>query len=386
MEKNNSTDELLGGFKAIFDNDFIPNEEKVNDDVIIEDVAEDIDEDDLPKNKKIKEPIEDEEEENEIEDEIEEEDEPIIESKSKTKTKTEVNKTEEINESNETDENEVNVVTSLFDAIAEQLGWEVDEETENKPTDAESIVKYFQKVIEEESVPTYANDEVKALDGFVRNGGNLKDFYKLESDFDIETADIEDEDVQKRIVSDYLREKGLNDKQIERKLTKYEDAGILEDEAEDALEALKEIKEQKKEELLETQKNAAEEAKNRQQAFYSNVVNEIQGMKDVRGIKIPENDKRLLLEYIFKPDATGVTKYQKDYAKNVKNLIESAYFTMKGDVLLSAAKSEGTKNAIKNFKNSLRTTPVTKTRKINSDTSKSSIWDTVAQQLTTKNN
>lgn len=387
METNNSADELLGGFKAIFDNDFTPSEENKIEDELLVDAAEDIDDNEIPvtKGKKIKESIEDTEDEEEDEEEDDNTDEEVIEPKSKKKP--EVNNTKQVEEDNdnEVDENESNVVVGLFDAIAEQLGWEIDDETE-KPTDAESIVKYFQKVIEEESVPTYANEEVKALDEFVRNGGKLQDFYKLESDFDIETADIEDEDVQKRIVSDYLREKGLNDKQIERKLTKYEDAGILEDEAEDALEALKEIKEQKKEELLETQKKTAEEAKNRQQAFYTNVVNEIQGMKDVRGIKIPENDKKSLLEYIFKPDATGMTKYQKDYAKNVKNLIESAYFTMKGDVLLSAAKSEGTKSAIKNFKNSLRTAPVTKTRKITSDMGKTSIWDTVAQQLTTKNN
>ena len=54
-------------------------------------------------------------------------------------------------------------------------------------------------------------------------------------------------------------------------------------------------------------------------------------MDSIYGIEIPEKDKRALLEYIFKPDAEGVTKYQKDYAKSLKNLITSAYFTMKGD-------------------------------------------------------
>ena len=382
MEKNDSTEELLGGFKAIFDNDFTPNKDVEEDETVTLAAAEDIDEDEIPVNKNKKVDVTEEESEEDDNDDDEEET-TVVETKSKVRSEKKVDVTPETEDDDDTNENESNVVSGLFDAIADQLGWELDDETE-KPTDAESIVKYFQKVIEEESVPTYANDEVKALDEFVRNGGKLQDFYKVESDFNIETADLEDEDTQKRIVSDYLREKGLNDKQIERKVTKYEDAGILEDEAEDALEALREIKEQKKEELLETQKKTATEANNRQQAFYSNVVNEIQGMKDVRGIKIPENDKKSLLEYIFKPDATGMTKYQKDYAKNVKNLIESAYFTMKGDVLLSAAKSEGTKDAIKNFKNSLRTAPVTKTRKITSDTGKSSIWDTVAQQLTTK--
>lgn len=380
--EDNSKKGLLGGFEAIFNDDFTPSEDKEDSNAkVIEDAAEDFDDDELPnKNKHSKEV-----EEEEIEDD-EEEDEEIIEptkTKSKKEPRVKEPEIEDTEEEDGDDEVETTAVSSLFDSIAEQLGWELGED-EEKPKDAESIVKYFQDVIEESSIPTYANEEVKALDEFVRNGGNLKDFYKIGSELDIETADIEDEEIQKKVVGDYLREKGLNEKQIERKLIKYEDAGILEDEANDALEALREIEVQKKEQLLEDQRNASEASQKKQQAFYSNVVEEINGMKDVRGIKIPDNDKKTLLEYIFKPDANGVTKYQKEYAKSVKNLIESAYFTMKGDALLSAAKNEGNKSAIKNFKESLRTAPVGKTRKVISDTGKTSIWDTVAQQLTTK--
>lgn len=380
--EDNSKKGLLGGFEAIFNDDFTPSEDKEDSNAkVIEDAAEDFDDDELPnKNKHSKEV-----EEEDIEDD-EEEDEEIIEptkTKSKKEPRVKEPEIEDTEEEDGDDEVETTAVSSLFDSIAEQLGWELGED-EEKPKDAESIVKYFQDVIEESSIPTYANEEVKALDEFVRNGGNLKDFYKIGSELDIETADIEDEEIQKKVVGDYLREKGLNEKQIERKLIKYEDAGILEDEANDALEALREIEVQKKEQLLEDQRNASEASQKKQQAFYSNVVEEINGMKDVRGIKIPDNDKKTLLEYIFKPDANGVTKYQKEYAKSVKNLIESAYFTMKGDALLSAAKNEGNKSAIKNFKESLRTAPVGKTRKVISDTGKTSIWDTVAQQLTTK--
>lgn len=380
--EDNSKKGLLGGFEAIFNDDFTPSEDKEDiDSKVIEDAAEEFDEDELPNKKKESKEIEviNDDDDDDLEEDIEDT-KPV---KSKKESRVKEPEIDEINNDEDDNEVEATAVSSLFDSIAEQLGWELGDD-EEKPKDAESIVKYFQDVIEESSVPTYANDEVKALDEFVRNGGNLKDFYKINSELDIDTADIEDEDVQKKVVGDYLREKGLNDKQIERKLIKYEDAGILEDEANDALEALREIKEQKKEQLLEDQRNASEASQKKQQEFYTNVVEEINGMKDVRGIKIPDNDKKTLLEYIFKPDANGVTKYQKEYAKSVKNLIESAYFTMKGDALLSAAKNEGNKSAIKNFKESLRTAPVSKTRKVISDTGKTSIWDTVAQQLTTK--
>lgn len=97
---------------------------------------------------------------------------------------------------------------------------------------------------------------------------------------------------------------------------------------------IKEIKEQKKQQLLKDQENQAKAAAKRQQEYFNSVVNEIKGMDDIRGIKIPEKDKKALLEYIFKPDAEGKTQYQKDWSKSVKNLLESAYFTMKGDTLL----------------------------------------------------
>lgn len=66
-------------------------------------------------------------------------------------------------------------------------------------------------------------------------------------------------------------------------------------------------------------------------------------MDSIYGIDIPEKDKKALLEYIFKPDADGITRYQKDYAKSLKNLITSAYFTMKGDTLIDIAKKKGKK-------------------------------------------
>jgi hypothetical protein len=56
-------------------------------------------------------------------------------------------------------------------------------------------------------------------------------------------------------------------------------------------------------------------------------------------------EKRELLDYIFKPEADGRTKYQKDYAKDYKNLIESAYFTMRGDSLLSKVANKATSQA-----------------------------------------
>lgn len=336
-----------------------------------------------------------EEEEDDVDDKGEEDDD--IETNEPSKTKKSSKKTTKTDKDNDTvdekgEEDNIDsddgttseeLIVNFFDSLSEQLGWS-DVEDEDKPKTAEDLIEYFKDVIEENSVPQYASEEVEKLDEFVRNGGNLKDYFSIDADIDLDNIEVEDNEInQKLVIKEFLKEKGLSAKLIDKKITKYEDAGILEDEAVDALEALKDIKAERKEKLLEEQQKSAREAQKQQQTFFNNVVSEIKGMDSIYGIEIPEKDKRALLEYIFKPDAEGVTKYQKDYAKSLKNLITSAYFTMKGDSLITIAKQKGKKDALDNFKNSLRGSGVTKkSRKqvINND-STSTIWDTFARQL-----
>lgn len=311
--------------------------------------------------------------------------------KSKPEDNEEEEEEEEDNEPNNDPDNDIdnnqgedienNAVTSFFEALSDKMGWELDED-EEIPQTPEELVEYFKDVIEENSVPQYASEEVEALDNFVKNGGNLRDYFQIDGDLDLEEINIEDSEVnQKLVIKEFLKEKGFNAKQIEKKLTKYEEAGLLEDEATDALEALRDIKEQKKQELLEAQEKRAKELKKRQQEQFNTVVSELKGMDNIRGIKIPQKDKQALLEYIFKPTADGKTQYQKDYSKSVKNLLESAYFTMKGDTLLKAAKSEGSNAAINKFKNSLNRTGVSRKTKRQDNTSTESMWDSFARQL-----
>lgn len=338
------------------------------------------------KNKKTEE-IEEEEEEEETEDIEEEEVEESKKSKkaSKKKDKEEIEEEEteeEIEEESEEDEVESKQVSALFDAIAEELEWDFDEEDEEeKPKTVEELVKYFKEVIEEQSTPEYASEDVAKLDEFVRNGGKLEDYFSITPDIDVDNVDIENENEQKIVLRELLARKGYSDKQIAKKIERFEDAGVLEDEARDAVEELQEIVAKEKEELLEQQRIKKEEMVQRQQKFFADVVGEIKSLDNIRGIKIPAKDKKELLAYIFKADASGKTQYQKDYSKSVKNLIESAYFTMRGDTLLDAAKKQGTSSAIKNLKNSLRSTGVSKgTKRINTSSS-NSIFSRAVQLL-----
>lgn len=383
----------LGGFEAVLDS-FIPNpdggfrnsnvDENIN---VNADEFESLDDEELEDIKKnnieVKNNKENPVEEDTEEEEIEEED---IEDKPKRKPgrprKEETIEEETEEEEEVEDNNEENVVTNFFDAVAEKLNWEF-EEGEDKPKNVDELINYFQNVIEENSKPEYSSEEVEALDNFVKQGGDLKKYLTIDADLDLDDIDIEDEANQKLVVKQLLKEKGFSTKKIDKLVSRYEEAGLLEDEAQDALEDLKEIKEEKKKQLLEDQKKAYQIQLQRQQQFYDNVVSEIKGLKNIRGITVPEKDKKVLMDYILKPDTDGKTKYQKDYAKGgVKNLIESAYFTMNADKLIEAAKREGNNSAIDKFRRSLKSSSITtKSRKQATGSDDDPIWFSAARQL-----
>lgn len=383
----------LGGFEAVLDS-FIPNpdggfrnsniDENVNVDAdefesLDDEELEDIKKNNIEVNNKKENPVEEGTEEEEIE-------EGDIEDKPKRKPgrprKEETIEEEAEEEEEIEDNNEENVVTNFFDAMAEKLNWEF-EEDEDKPKSVDELINYFQNVIEENSKPEYSSEEVEALDNFVKQGGDLKKYLTIDAELDLDDIDIEDETNQKLVVKQLLKEKGFSTKKIDKLVSRYEEAGLLEDEAQDALEDLKEIKEERKKQLLEDQKKAYREQLQRQQQFYDNVVSEIKGLKNIRGITVPEKDKKVLMDYILKPDTDGKTKYQKDYAKGgVKNLIESAYFTMNADKLIEAAKREGNNSAIDKFRRSLKSSSITtKSRKQATGSDDDPIWFSAARQL-----
>jgi len=272
------------------------------------------------------------------------------------------------------EDGEATFVTEMFDAFAEKYEWDMDDD-EEKPKTVEDFMDYIQSVVEDNSIPQYASEEVQKIDEFIRNGGKLSDYLQSTSDVDLDNIDLSDEESQKSVVRALLKRQGLNDTQITRKISKYEDAGILDDEADEALEFLKKNIEKDKEQLLVEQKKFKEQQEVEQKKFYENVVDTVKALKDIRGISIPEKDKKELLEYIFKPTKSGRTKYQEDYMSNISNLIESAYFTKNGDKLIGSAKKQGEKTAVERFKQKLKSSSTVTSKQSISGSSGKALWE-----------
>lgn len=282
-------------------------------------------------------------------------------------------------EPDQVDPAEATQIGAFFDAFAEELGWDVDDN--DRPNSVSGLVDYIGAMIEQNSTPQYADERIAQLDAYVKNGGNFEDFYqRQQQSMSYDNMDLEDESNQKAVVREYLRFQGYDDNQINRKIERYEDGDMLEDEASDAIQRLQMIQQQQ----LAEQQRQQEEARQAQEAqareFMNNLTNSINTLDNIRGISIPKADRKELFDYITRVDADGLTRYQKDFNSNmVNNLIESAYFTMKGDTLLGEAKSSGRTSAANKLRTMLRHTSTNHSRYNVDDTKQRSVVDMASQ-------
>lgn len=252
---------------------------------------------------------------------------------------------------------EAEQVGLLFDEIGSRLGWNMADIDENdRPLNVEQLAQYFTDVVTQNSVPEYADERIQALDEYVKNGGKFEDFYSRQQQaLTLDNINLEDESNQKAVVREFMQRAGYTDEQINRKITRYEDSDVLYDEAEDALDRLKQIRQQEVEEATRQQEELAKQQEQQSREFFNSVSNEINNLTNIRGISVPKEDRKALFDYIFKVDQSGQSQYTKDFNKNLtKNLIESAYFTMKADSLISTAKRDGESSAADKLRKMMR--------------------------------
>ena len=99
---------------------------------------------------------------------------------------------EEVVEDVQPDPNEAQNIGAFFDAFAEALNWDV--EDDEKPTTVEGLIDYIGDVVEQNSTPTYADERIAQLDNYVKNGGRFEDFYQAaQQELTYANMDMEDE-------------------------------------------------------------------------------------------------------------------------------------------------------------------------------------------------
>lgn len=281
-------------------------------------------------------------------------DEPIQEPNDAT-----VDNTEDTSDPSDADVHEAQQVGLLFDAIGESFGWNMDDiKEEDRPLTVDDLTHYMREVVQQNSVPQYADERIQQLDEYVKNGGKFEDFYgKQQQSISYDNMDMEDENNQKAVVSELLRYNGYTDDQIKNKISRYEDADMLEEESADALDVLKQIKQHELEMAQQQQAAYLQQQEEQSKQFYNDCMNQIKSLTSIRGIQIPKEDRPKLADYIFNVDQDGISKFQRDYNNKdnfINNLLTTAYITMKGDSFISTAKRDGESSATEKLRKMLR--------------------------------
>lgn len=220
-------------------------------------------------------------------------------------------------------------VSSFFGKeLIKKLGIDSEDDKDLKFDKIDDVIELMSEIINENSKPTYSSPEVEEFDEFVRNGGSLRDFYKevYSGKLNVDSVNLEDTSDQRAIIRENLLNQGYKEDKIKKMISRYEEAETLKEEAEDALDLLKEFNEKKTKSLLESQKKEAAEVRKKQQKFYEDVNSTIKTISNFKGFPVSEKEKRELLEYAFVPDEDGFTKYQKEFRGDVYHILESAYF------------------------------------------------------------
>jgi hypothetical protein len=191
-----------------------------------------------------------------------------------------------------------------------------------------TLNKRFEKKLE-----TYPEKLKKAIE-WVENGGDIEQFYDYYYNnaryADIEMS-AEDTELQKAILTDYLRNQGETDEdRIKTKVEKYELSGILQDEASDALDKLKKLEAKQEEEQTKSQKAKAEEERLKQIEEMNTLKKTVMEAEDIAGFKITPKIKEQLWNHITKPvDKSGKTKLQiNNETKGMKAKLLYAYLDM----------------------------------------------------------
>lgn len=252
-------------------------------------------------------------------------------------------------------EDEPEITAYVQERLFEKMGWEL--EGEEKPYESmEDLVDYMEKIIEANSIPTFASKDIEDLNKFVTEGGDLRDYFKSQGELDLTDIDLTVDYNQKAVVKEYLKEEGYSDAQVMKKINRYDESGILEDEAIEAKESLEKVRKEKSDKLLKDQELYNKQVQEQQQKFYNDVSSTIDSLDNIQDIKLTKLEKEKLKDAMLKVGSDGKTEYQKTYQEDlIKNFIESAFFTMKKGTLIKKLTSKAESKATQNLKKKLET-------------------------------
>lgn len=219
-------------------------------------------------------------------------------------------------------------------------GWELEEEEKKIFTEAGGSIKglkaVFDRIVDERSESVFADETIMQLNEYVKNGGNVRDFYENvlnKQEIDYTQVDMEDLNTQKWVLWEYYKKNsGLTDKKIVKLIEASEEEGTLAEESLEMHQKLVEMQQQKV-------KQAIEESKKQKEAAIEKAKQDVQrgldfiengGVKEL-GLELTKGQKEGLKKFLFEYDPkTGRTQFQERLQKDPNLQYKLAVLTYTG--------------------------------------------------------
>ena len=254
------------------------------------------------------------------------------ESNTEEDTAEQVSETTEASETEESVEEEGDNTLRVFAEMQRDQGL-IDFNDEEFEDSEDWLLNKVQDTIDSKVTEYKENmpEEIKYLLDNYEAGVNIYDLINAsaseQSYATIAEESLEDNlSLQKMLVRDLLVKSGWSEERITRKLNRYEDSGVLKEEAEEALASLKEIQKAEKANLIKQQK---EEQKQRIQAheqWLGDLKDHIGKKEEILpGFKLSPKDKDNLYKGITKLDKNGKNEIMRIREKDPEFDLKIAY-------------------------------------------------------------
>jgi len=206
-------------------------------------------------------------------------------------------------------------VRPLIELIHEENGWDFDEEKFKGKDSVEDLMEFVGDVIEQNSKPEFASDQVAEFNEFVAKHGADKaaDFLAVSyGTTNYETVDLTNEDNQKTVYGDYLRSTTkFSEAKITKEINKLVDLDELSSEMDEAKDYLIEEVKTNKEAYVKEQEEAKEANASNLTKYLGEQKERIDSSKEIAGFELNDKDKAGLYKFAFESDRNGKTGYQK---------------------------------------------------------------------------
>jgi hypothetical protein len=256
------------------------------------------------------EPVEEEEEE------VASDETPTAEKDDPKVVEEEEEEVEPVNEStvNKEEEGEDLNLTPLFELINRDMPNEISLEGYDV-SDEESLVAFVKEAVKQNSAPDFASEEVKRFNDYVSHGGDPKNY--LDSVYGtVDYANLRidgNEEAQKEVLRTFLKAEFPKRDQdwVEAKIERYENSGILEEEAKEALSSLASFKAEDDEYIIERQRLEHEERVKQYKQQLADLENKINSKEQILGKEVNKAERKKLFEFATVRDKYGKTQYER---------------------------------------------------------------------------